>query len=224
MIAPERLAVLRVELVRRDPALARAHAAAPPLAWRTCPRGYEGLLWMIVGQQVSVASAAAVWARFKARLPDATPEAVLAADAALFAEAGFSRQKTAYARAMAEAVLDGRVRLQALPEGDEDAVAELVRLKGVGRWTAETYLLMGEGRLDAFPGGDVAIQEAIRWVDDLQTRPDERAAYARAEAWRGLRGVATHLLWAWYLAARSDRAGATGSTPAPSGRDRPAAL
>lgn len=203
MISPERLAALRAELVVRDPALARADAASSPLVWRTCPRGYEGLVWMIVGQQVSTVSAAAVWERFKARLPEVTPEAVLAADPAVFVEAGFSRQKTGYVRAMAQSVADGRVRLDALPAADEAAVAELVRLKGVGKWTAETYLLMGESRLDAFPGGDIAIQEAIRWSDDLPARPDERAAYARAEAWRGLRGVAAHLLWAWYVEVRS---------------------
>lgn len=189
----------------RDPALARADAAAPPLAWRTCPQGYEGLLWMIVGQQVSTASAAAVWARVRARLPQVTPQAVLAAGSGALGACGFSRQKAAYALAAAEAVAAGRVRLDALPADDEAAVAELVRLKGVGRWTAETYLLMGEGRLDAFPGGDVAIQEAIRRADGLETRPDEQAAYARAEGWRGLRGVAAHLLWSWYLVGRGEK-------------------
>jgi DNA-3-methyladenine glycosylase II len=163
--SPDELAAARAELVARDPALRAADAAVGPLAWRTCPRGYEGLLWMIVGQQVSTASAAAVWARFKARAPEPTADAVLALDEAAFRDSGFSRQKTAYARAMAQAVASGAVRLDALPEDDEEAVAELVRLKGVGRWTAETYLLMGEGRLDAWPGGDIALQEAIRWAD-----------------------------------------------------------
>lgn len=199
MTTSAELAAARAELVSRDPALAAADAAVGPLTWRTCPRGYEGLLWMIVGQQVSTASAAAVWARFKARLSDPTPEAVLATDDTLFRDTGWSRQKIGYARAMAEAAASGAVRLDALPEDDDAAVAELVKLKGVGRWTAETYLLMSEGRLDAWPGGDIALQEAIRWTDRLGARPDERAAYARAERWRPLRGVAAHLLWAWYV-------------------------
>ncbi len=86
--------------------------------------------------------------------------------------------------------------------GDEDAVAVLVGLTGVGRWTAETYLMFCEGRLDAFPGGDVALQEAMRWADRAAERPAERAAYLRAERWRPFRGVAAHLLWGCYGAVR----------------------
>lgn len=205
MIAPDALAAHRAALVARDPALAEADAAVGALTWRTCPPGFEGILWMIVGQQVSTASAAAVWSRFKARMPDPTPAAVTAADDALFREVGFSGHKIRYARAIAEAVIDGSVRLDALPADDDAAVAELLRLKGVGRWTAETWLLMAEARLDAFPGGDIAIQEAIRWADHLPARPDTDLTYARAEAWRPLRGVAAHLLWAWYVDVKAGR-------------------
>ena len=82
------------------------------------------------------------------------------------------------------------------------AIAALTALKGVGLWTAEAYLMMCEGRLDVFPGGDVALQEAIRWADGLDARPNEKAVYARAEIWRPHRSVAAHLLWGWYGAVR----------------------
>ena len=85
---------------------------------------------------------------------------------------------------------------------DEAAVAALTAIKGVGKWTAETYLMFCEGRLNVFPGGDVALQEAMRWADRAEARPNEKQAYARAEIWRPHRGVAAHLLWGWYGAVR----------------------
>lgn len=200
LVSPARLAALRRELVERDPALARADAAGPPLTWRTRPPGFATLIWMVIGQQVSLASAEAVWLRLKAAVGEVTPETVLAFDDAAFRRVGFSRQKTRYAKAIAAAGLDFNA-LRALD--DDAALAALTALTGVGRWTAEVYLLMSESRLDAFPGGDIALQEAIRWADGLDARPGAAAAYARAEAWRPHRGVAAHLLWAWYMAAKS---------------------
>jgi DNA-3-methyladenine glycosylase II len=129
-----------------------------------------------------------------------TPAAVLALSDEDLRSLGFSRQKTRYVRAIAEAGLDYEA-LRNLP--DAEALAALIALTGVGRWTAECYLLMSEGRLDAFPGGDIALQEAIRWADALDARPDERAAYARAEAWRPYRGVAANLLWDWYVGVKA---------------------
>ena len=81
---------------------------------------------------------------------------------------------------------------------DEAAIAALTAIKGVGKWTAETYLMFCEGRLNVFPGGDVALQEAMRWADRAELRPNEKQAYVRAEIWRPYRGVAAHLLWGWY--------------------------
>ncbi len=194
-VAPEQLAEIRRELVRRDPALAMADAESPPLIWRTRPAGYGTLIWMILGQQVSVASADATWRRLTALLGEVTPAALLAADDDALRAVGFSRQKTRYARLIAEAALD-HDSLKTLEH--EAALLALCALTGVGRWTAEAYLLMGEGRLDAWPGGDIALQEAIRWADGLEARPDTEACYTRAEAWRPWRGVAAHLLWVWY--------------------------
>ena len=198
-VTPEELAALRLELVARDPALTRAHEAAPPLTWRTRPAGFATLIWMIIGQQVSLASAEAVWVRLNAALGEVTPQTVLAFSDEAFRAVGFSRQKTRYAKLIAASGLD----LDGLRMLDDAAALRaLTALTGVGTWTAEAYLLMSEGRLDAFPGGDIALQEAIRWADGLEARPDTKAAYARAEALRPYRGVAAHLLWDWYMAAR----------------------
>lgn len=182
-----------------DPALARAHAQTPPFPWRMRQAGFVGLFRMIVEQQVSVASAASVWARLEQGLGQITPHTLLAHDLDQLRGMGLSRQKATYGHGMAEAQLAGRIDLDHLATLDDTAAIEaLVALKGVGLWTAEAYLLLCEGRTDVFPGGDVALQEAIRWADRAEVRPDTKAAYARAEMWRPHRGVATHLLWAWY--------------------------
>ncbi len=161
--------------------------------------GFVGLFRMIVEQQVSVASAASVWARLQAGLGGITPENLLAHDQESLRGMGLSRQKATYGQGMARAQIEGTIDLEHLSTlGDEEAIVALTSLKGVGLWTAEAYLLLCEGRTDVFPGGDVALQEAIKWADGTEVRPDTRGAYARAEIWRPYRGVACHLLWAWY--------------------------
>jgi DNA-3-methyladenine glycosylase II len=174
-------------------------AQTPPLEWRLRVGGFEGLFRMIVEQQVSVASAASVWARLREGMGGITPELLLAHDLDQLRGMGLSRQKATYGQGMARAQMAGEIDLEHLSNLDDAAaIAALTALKGVGLWTAEAYLLMCEGRLDVFPGGDVALQEAIRWADGAEDRPDQKAAYARAEVWRPYRAVATHLLWAWY--------------------------
>ncbi|MBU1348046.1 MAG: DNA-3-methyladenine glycosylase 2 family protein [Alphaproteobacteria bacterium] len=198
-LTPDALNAARAELVRLDPALERAHAQTPPFDWRVGDRGFLGLFRMIVDQQVSLASAASVWARLQEGLGEITPDALLAHDLDALRGMGLSRQKATYGQGIARAQLDGTVDLEHLSTlDDQAAIAALVSLKGVGLWTAEAYLLICDGRLDVFPGGDVALQEAIRWADRADVRPDTKAAYARAEIWRPHRGVASHLLWAWY--------------------------
>ncbi|MDQ1154500.1 DNA-3-methyladenine glycosylase [Brevundimonas sp. SORGH_AS_0993] len=205
-VAPtlEDIAAAREALAQADPALARAHAALPPFEWRLRPGGYEGLFRMIVEQQVSVAAAASIWARTVAGLGGAvTPEAVLAHDVETLRAFGLSGQKARYGREIALAQVEGRIDLEHMQTlSDEAAVAALTAIKGVGKWTAETYLMFCEGRLNVFPGGDVALQEAMRWADRAEVRPNEKQAYARAEIWRPHRGVAAHLLWGWYGAVR----------------------
>ena len=203
-ITPAELAAAREALAVADPALARAHAQTPAFEWRVRTPGFVGLFRMIVEQQVSVASAASVWARLEDGLGGITPENLLAHDFDSLRGMGLSRQKAGYGQGMARAQAEGAIDLEHLATlSDAEAIEALTGLKGVGLWTAEAYLLLCEGRTDVFPGGDVALQEAIRWADRAEVRPDTRAAYARAEVWRPWRGVATHLLWAWYTGVKT---------------------
>ena len=201
---PADIAAAREALVALDPALARAHAQTPPFEWRLRTGGFEGLFRMIVEQQVSVAAAAAIWKRVVEGLDgDLTPRSVLALDVERLRTFGLSGQKARYGHEIARAQVEGRIdfdHLERLP--DEEAIARLVAIKGVGKWTAETFLMFCEGRLDVFPGGDIALQEAMRWADGTALRPREKEAYARAEMWRPHRGVAAHLLWGWYGAVK----------------------
>lgn len=198
------IAAAREQLAALDPALARAHAQTPVFEWRLRPGGYEGLFRMIVEQQVSVAAAASIWKRVVEGLDgEVTPQAVLARDVETLRTFGLSGQKAKYGHEIARAHADGLIDFDHLERlSDEEAIARLTAIKGVGKWTAETFLMFCEGRLDVFPGGDVALQEAMRWADGATLRPREKEAYARAEIWRPHRGVAAHLLWGWYGAVK----------------------
>lgn len=197
---PAQIAAARQALAVLDPALARAHAQTPVFEWRLRTGGYEGLFRMIVEQQVSVAAAAAIWKRVVEGLDgQVTPQAVLLRDVETLRTFGLSGQKAKYGHEIALAHIDGRIDFDHLERlSDEEAVAKLVAIKGVGKWTAETFLMFCEGRLDVFPGGDIALQEAMRWADEVALRPNEKQAYSRAEIWRPHRSVAAHLLWGWY--------------------------
>ena len=201
---PARITAAREALVALDPALGRAHAQTPLLEWRVRTGGYEGLFRMIVDQQVSVAAAAAIWKRVVEGLEgEITPRAVLACDLERLRTFGLSGQKARYGHEIALAHVEGRIdfdHLEGLP--DEEAIARLVAIKGVGRWTAETFLMFCEGRQDIFPGGDIALQEAIRWADGATLRPTQKQAWVRAEIWSPHRSVAAHLLWGWYGAVK----------------------
>jgi DNA-3-methyladenine glycosylase II len=201
---PGALAEARARLVQLDPALETLHAALPPFEWRVRQGGFAGMARFIVDQQVSLASAAAIWSRVEAGLGgEVTGAGVLGHEAGL-AGLGLSRPKIRYLTLLAEAERDGRIDFAALgPLGDAEAIAALTALTGIGRWTAEVYLMFCEGRLDVFPAADIALQEAMRWIDRADSRPAERAAYARAELWRPYRGVAAHLLWAAYRAVKA---------------------
>ena len=198
------IAAIREALTALDPALGRAHAQTPAFEWRLRPGGYEGLFRMIVEQQVSVASAAAIWKRVVEGLGgEITPQAVLARDQDQLRTFGLSGQKAKYGHEIALAHVEGRIDFDHLEQlSDAEAIAKLVAIKGVGKWTAETFLMFCEGRQDVFPGGDIALQEAMRWADGATLRPNEKQAYARAEIWRPHRSVAAHLLWGWYGAVK----------------------
>ncbi len=163
---------------------------------RTGERGYVTMLRAIIGQQVSVASANAIWSKLEAQTGGAADPANMArtSDEGLRA-AGLSRQKMAYARSLSEEVLSGRLDFDALPADDEEAIAHLTAVKGIGRWTAEIYLLFAEGRPDIFPAGDLAVQIELGVILGLEERPTEKAIRALAEAWRPHRGAAAMFAW-----------------------------
>jgi DNA-3-methyladenine glycosylase II len=161
--------------------------------------GYETLLRTIVGQQVSVAAAAAVWRKLETELGmGCAPEALIARDFDTLRACGLSRQKQGYARSLAELVLSGALDLHALPVDDEEAIAQLVRIKGIGRWSAEIYLLFAEGRPDIWPAGDLAVQIEIGRILGLPERPSEKRTREVAEAWRPHRGAAAIMAWHHY--------------------------
>jgi len=161
--------------------------------------GYETLLRTIVGQQVSVASATAVWNRLEAELgAGCDPTTLLKRDADALRLCGLSRQKQGYARSLAELVLSGGLDLRHLPADDEEAIAALVSVKGIGRWSAEIYLLFAEGRPDIWPAGDLAVQIETGRILGLAERPSEKQTRALAEAWRPHRGAAAIMAWHHY--------------------------
>ncbi len=189
----------RAHLASADDALARADAATPDFPWRNRTGGYAGLLKIIVGQQVSTQAADAIWGRLEAGLHGVTAEHALRFDIDGLKGFGLSRPKARYALAIAQAERDGAVDFAALPALDDDAaLAALTTLIGVGRWTAEVYLTFCEGRLDFFPAADIALQEGLRLAENGESRPSTQQLYERAERWRPHRGVAAHLLWAYY--------------------------
>ena len=161
--------------------------------------GVETLLRTIVGQQVSVAAARSMWAKLVARFGEPVDLAALldASDEEL-REAGLSRQKAGYARSCAGLVLAGELDLGNLPADDEEAIALLTKIKGIGRWSAEIYLLFAEGREDVWPAGDLAVQIAVGRLLGLDDRPTEKQLRTLAERWRPHRGAAAVLAWHSY--------------------------
>jgi DNA-3-methyladenine glycosylase II len=183
-------------LARLDPDLAGIEAAAGPLPWRTRATGFPGLLQAIMGQQISNAAAAAIWRRLAAIPGALEPAGLLALGDDVLRGAGLSRPKVAHSRALAEAFADGRLdadRLAAMT--DEDAVSALSAIRGMGRWTAEVYLLFALAREDVFPAGDLALAAAAADLKRLPARPAPVALRAIATAWAPHRALAARLLW-----------------------------
>ena len=178
-----------------------AVAGPPPL--RAHAAGLPGLAWIVISQQVSTASAEAIHRRVIARFPDLHAAALLAASDEDLASCGLSRPKQRTLRAVAQALADGVLDFDALESmSAEEAHAALVAIKGIGPWTADIYLLFCLGHPDAWPAGDLALQEAARMVLGLRTRPDPARLTKIAARWRPVRGVAARLLWAWYGAVK----------------------
>ena len=166
---------------------------------RIRPTGYRTLLRTIVGQQVSVAAASSVWNKLEAELgEDMHAHELLARDFDTLRACGLSRQKQGYARSLCELVAGGELDLESLPEDDEEAIAQLTRIKGIGRWSAEIYLLFAEGRQDIWPAGDLAVQAACGKLLDLPERPSEKDTRALAEKWKPYRGAMAIFTWHAY--------------------------
>jgi DNA-3-methyladenine glycosylase II len=186
-------------LASREPAFAAVverHGVPEP---RKSDPGAHTLLRTIVGQQVSVAAARSMWSKLEAafgsppelaRLLNATDEEMRAA--------GMSRQKSGYIRSLAQLVMSGELDLNELPEDDEEAIDQLVKIKGIGRWSAEIYLLFAEGRPDVFPAGDLAVMIELGRLMGLPEKPSEKQLRELAEPWRPYRGAAAVLAWHSY--------------------------
>jgi len=186
-------------LAKREKAFAKVlkdHGRPEP---RVSERGVETLLRTIVGQQVSVAAARSMWNKLTAKFGQPVNlETLLDASDVEMREAGMSRQKAGYLRSLAGLVLTGELDLAHLPEDDEEAIAQLIKIKGIGRWSAEIYLLFAEGRHDVWPAGDLAVQIQIGKLLGLEGKPTEKQLRELGEKWRPHRGAAAVLAWHSY--------------------------
>lgn len=190
-----------------EPAFARGVERVGLPQPRISARGYATLLRTILRQQVSVASAAAVYGRLAAAMTDIhDPVRLSAASDEALRACGLSRQKSGYARSLAGLVASGELDLANLPADDEAAIAELVRIKGIGRWSAEIYLLFAEGRPDIWPAGDLAVQIETGRILGLAERPSEKLTRELAERWRPYRGAAAIFAWHHYQHANGGKA------------------
>lgn len=186
-------------LAAADPDLAGALAVAGPPPARHRPRGFHGLARIILAQQVSAAAASTVWKRLALAIDPFEAHAVAALSHDALRAHGLSRQKAAYLLALAGEIHTGRLalnRIHRLP--DEEAIAALTALKGIGRWSAEIYLLFALRRPDVMPAGDLALQIAAQQLKGLRRRPDPDRLLRIAEAWRPHRSAAALLLWHYY--------------------------
>jgi DNA-3-methyladenine glycosylase II len=198
------------ELCHIDPRLAAIRAVAGEVPLRRSPPGFASLASIVVSQQVSTASARAIFSRFERLVDPLTAAGVLAAGDETFRAAGLSRPKAKALRAVAGAIAAGLDldRLAMLDAGA--ATALLTAVPGIGPWTAEVYLLFAVGHPDVFPAGDVALQTAVGHALGMAERPGEKALAQIAESWRPWRGVASRLFWAYYRAIRGREAAPVG--------------
>ena len=188
-------------LVKADPRFAAliAQAGRPPLRRR--PDGFAGLAATVVSQQLSTASAGAIWSRLAAAFDPFDPAAIIRARTARLARLGLSAPKIRALKKIARATESGALALATLAElAAEEAHAALTAVHGIGPWTADIYLLACLGHADAWPAGDLALQEAARLAFGLKARPNAKEMDALAESWRPWRAVAARVLWTYYRA------------------------
>ncbi len=201
-----RLRVMLDELATSDPDLRAAIARIGYPAPRQRDPGFATLLRIILAQQVSTASAAAIWRKLETALGrEPTPESFLTLDDPALRACGFSARKAEYARGLCAAIAAGALDVEGLARIEEEAaMASLVALRGFGRWSAEIYLLFALGRADVFPADDLAIQIAYQRLKRLDMRPSAKALRGLTEPWRPYRGAAAVFLWHFYGAATLD--------------------
>lgn len=193
-----------VRLRALDRRLDGIHRLTGSPALRKLEPGFSGLAAIVTGQQLSTASAAAIWGRLSAAFQPFDPVALHRARADRLRRLGLSAAKIRTFRALTRAITQGALDLDALAEADiDDARRTLTALHGIGSWTADLYLLFCLGHADAWPSGDLALREAMRLMTETEERPEVRDMEALAESWRPFRGAAAHLLWAYYRAVRS---------------------
>lgn len=174
----------------------------PPPMWER-EEGFHTLIHIILEQQVSLASARAAYNRLLETVTPLTPAAFLELDDASLKRIGFSRQKTGYGRALARAIADNCLNLAALGSmPDADVKTELMKVKGIGHWTSDIYLLMALRRPDIWPSGDLALAVAVERVKRLRSRPTNEELTAISQQWQPWRAVAARLLWHYYLSSR----------------------
>ena len=195
-------------LAARDPDLAAVYAAlGPPPLWAR-PQGFATLIYIILEQQVSLASARAAFNRLGEAVDPITPEGFLELDDAQLKAIGFSRQKTAYGRILAHAVMDGLLDLHALKfMPDEEVRSELTKLKGIGRWTADIYLMEALLRPDVWPAGDLALAIAVRRVKKLESTPGQSVLQDIGALYQPWRAVAARMFWHYYLSVPGKKRG-----------------
>ncbi len=198
-LSAEQLKASLDSIAANEPRFADAIAVTGYPEPRLRDPGYATLLRTIVGQQVSVAAAASVWNKLEALLgTGCAPDKLIAQEFDALRACGLSRQKQGYARSLAELVMTGVLPLDSLPSDDEEAIAYLTQVKGIGRWSAEIYLLFAEGRTDIWPAGDLAVQEGVGRLLKLEARPSEKDIREIAEKWRPHRGAAAIFTWHIY--------------------------
>jgi DNA-3-methyladenine glycosylase II len=195
------------ELCRADTRLAEVLEVAGAVPLRLSKPGFESLASIIISQQVSKASADAMFRRLKSSAAPLTPEKLLVCDDQTFRNSGLSRPKQRTLLAVAEAVCAGGLDLHALCDLErEDALTAMTAIRGIGPWTAEVYLMFSAGHPDIFPARDVALQNAVGQAFGLESRPDERQLAEIAESWSPWRAVAARLFWAYYAVTRGREA------------------
>jgi DNA-3-methyladenine glycosylase II len=206
-------------LLAADPRLAAVAEVAGPLPLRRRPAGFSGIAGIVVSQQLSTASAAAIWGRLAAAYDPFTPQRLLKARADRLASLGLSRPKIRALKEIARAMVGGSLDCDALPHMEADAAhAALCAVHGVGPWTADIYLLFCLGHADAWPAGDLALQEGARLALALPERPTAKETLALAQPWRPWRGVAARLLWAYYRTVKQRDAIPIPAIPMPASR------